>query len=71
MRREVRRAIRKKSALCLASLDHVRAIEEPSLLKNIRFWKLMRGKRIVLISKWPESFMKRLNHYAKNGASRL
>lgn len=65
MKRKVRRSLRNKVSLCLASLANVRAGEEAKLLQDKHFWDNLSGKKIVLLSPWSRSFSRQCRPLCK------
>jgi glycosyltransferase involved in cell wall biosynthesis len=65
MKRQVRRALRNKTPLCLASLANVRAGEEAKLLQDKHFWEHLSGKKMVLLSPWAKSFSRQCRPLCK------
>lgn len=71
MERLIKKAISNKSSLCLTSLASIKADEELSLLRKESFWKLMSGKKVVLLSKWAPGFTRKIKPLCKKRNIRI
>lgn len=65
MEKMIKHAIKDKSSLCLASLANLEANEEALMLRSKRFWSLLKGKKIVLLSKWAKDYKKKIKPMCK------